>query len=298
MKIRGLAVFAVLVVLAQGSITLAAQVANQPGAKGQTPPTSVVEFPQNAGAPTAKSDCQGSPCEYPQPRITVAYPTSTAAPWTMHERIAWAANLVLVVLGYVGIMLAVSTLKKIEGQLKSVESVAGAAVDVAQAALLSAQAVVRSERPWILIAVEPSPDIPNSFTVVARNRGRTPAKIVGTSELVKIAIDESYLPKKPEYEDEGPSTPRSQIILLPGESMGIKSISRDDLKGICWSEEMHRRVENWEEKVYLYGKILYQDLIDTPERKVYETAWCCWYIHGRQKSGLVIAGPPEYNQHT
>jgi hypothetical protein len=213
-------------------------------------------------------------------------------------------------------MLAVSTLRKIESQtryaesvataaadafqsaLKSLESVAAAASGAAQAAMLNAEAIIRSERPWILISVEPSPGMPNNFTVMATNRGRTPAKIVATAERIKVAIDEARLPSTPEYENEGSSVPRSPTILLPGESIGIKPFSRDDLKGICWSEEMLRRVENWEEKVYIYGKVIYKDLVAPPDGQNYETAWCCWYIHGRQKSGLVIAGPPEYNLHT
>jgi hypothetical protein len=61
---------------------------------------------------------------------------------------------------------------------------------------------------------------------------------------------------------------------------------------------MIKRIENWEEKVFVYGKVLYRDLIEPADKQVHETSWCCWYIHGRQKSGLVIAGPPEYNVHT
>jgi hypothetical protein len=39
-------------------------------------------------------------------------------------------------------------------------------------------------------------------------------------------------------------------------------------------------------------------LIAPADSQEHETNWCCWYIHGRQTSGLVIAGPPEYNSHT
>jgi len=48
----------------------------------------------------------------------------------------------------------------------------------------------------------------------------------------------------------------------------------------------------------MYGRISYKDLIERPEGHMYETSWCCWYIHGRNKSGLVIAGPPQYNSHS
>ena len=76
--------------------------------------------------------------------------------WELHEKIAWAANLVLVILGYAGILLAISLLKKIDRQTGYAETAAEAAAASAQAALLNAQAVMHSERPWILISVEPS----------------------------------------------------------------------------------------------------------------------------------------------
>jgi len=219
-------------------------------------------------------------------------------PWTMHERILWGADLVLVILGYVGIMMCVSLLKKIDRQTGYAETAADAAAASAQAALLNAQAVVHSERPWILITVEPSRSVENSFTVMATNRGRTPARIIATEERTRIAIDEKHLPRTPEYVNEKPGAPLVPIILLPGEFTAIKPFSRDDVKGLCDSEERFKRIETWEEKVYLYGKITYEDLISPPVSQVHETNWCCWYIHGRQNSGLVMAGPVEYNSHT
>jgi len=308
MPIRGLALFAVLLVIPQASRPVFAQASDRTGGNGQTLSTPLNNLPQSAAGPTSN--------EYLQPRITVANPVPVPAAWTLRDQITWAANLVLVILGYVGIMLAVSTLRKIESQtryaesaataaadavqsaLKSMASVAAAATDAAQAARLNAEAIIHSERPWILISVEPSLGKQNNFTIVATNRGRAPAQIVATAERIKVATDEASLPSTPEYENEGPSAPRNPIILLPGESIGIKPFSREDLKGICWSEEMLRRVENWEEKVYIYGKVIYKDLVAPPDQQNHETAWCCWYIHGRQKSGLVIAGPPEYNLHT
>jgi hypothetical protein len=64
----------------------------------------------------------------------------------LHDRIAWAANLVLVLVGYVGIMLAISTLKKIERQTKYAEAAAEAAAECARAALLQAQAIIHSRK--------------------------------------------------------------------------------------------------------------------------------------------------------
>jgi hypothetical protein len=202
----------------------------------------------------------------------------------------------LAILGYVGIMLALFLLRKIERQTRAAETAAAAAAETAQAALLQAQAIVDAERPWLLISVAPSLTMENSFTVMVTNRGRTPASILSIAEQVTIAIDEAYLPATPEC---GESTaPRVPIILLPGESTTIKSLCREDAKRICESDEKFRRVENWDEKIFICGKVAYRDLIASREKHIHETAWCCWYIHGRQKSGLVVAGPPGYNLHT
>jgi hypothetical protein len=216
----------------------------------------------------------------------------------MPEWIAWAAFIVLAVLGYVGIMLALSTLRKIERQTAAAEAAAMAAHNSAQAALLNAQAIIDSERPWILITVEPSMQVDNGFVVTATNRGRSPAQIVSTSEQVMIAADETDLPRKSEQDNREPIAPKMPVILLPDESTGLKPFSRADARGYCESDEQFARIEGWEEKIFLFGRVVYRDLIAPPETQFHQTDWCCWYIHGRQKSGLVIAGPPEYNMHT
>jgi hypothetical protein len=215
----------------------------------------------------------------------------------LQERIGWAANLILVLIAYVGIMLALSTLRKIERQARYGEAAAHAAAESAKAALLLAQAQERAERPWIVIAPEPVPGIHDSFTVVATNRGRSPARIISLIDEVTIVHDESHLPPAPAFKNE-PHAPRVLTILLPGESTGIKSFHRDDVKSVCETTEDLHRVEEWETKIYLYGVITYADLRAPSEEPARETSWCCWYIHGRQKSGMVMAGPPEYNRHT
>jgi hypothetical protein len=300
MMFKGLAIFAVLFAITQAPAPVSGQATDQSGSSRQTPSlsTSSSTAPQSTGGPTAKTDCIGASCDYQQPRITVANPAPMPATWPLHDRIAWAANLVLVLMGYAGIMLAISTLKKIERQTKYAEAAAETAAECARAALLQAQAIVHSERPWILITVEPSRIKENSFTVMATNRGRTPARIIETSDRSKITIDEKNLPSIPEYGNEERSAPFTPIILLPGESAAIKPFCRDDVKGLCDSGEGFKRIETWDEKIFLYGKVIYKDLIAPTDSQVHESNWCYWYIHGRQKSGLVIAGPPDYNLHT
>jgi hypothetical protein len=286
----------------------------RPRQLGSTPAASISQpaavrpsaAPQTSGRPVsapdasaAPADCNGFPCDEQQQRpMIVTMPVPPPSPWLWRERLAWGANIVLALLGYVGIMMALSVLKKIERQTRSAETVAAAAAVSAQAALLNAQAIIDAERPWLLISVEPSLGQENSFIVMVTNRGRSPASIAGTSEQFRIAVDETHLPASPEYANAQPTPPLLPIILLPGETSGIKTFSRDEARGVCQSDEQFKKIEGWDEKIYLFGKITYRDLIAPPDKQTHETNWCCWYIHGRQKSGLVIAGPQGYNSHT
>ena len=301
MRLKGLAICAVLLALTQAPAAGAAQAGGQGGVTRPTPPVSAssANIPQETASPTPKSESAGGIQEIRPSHISVANPPPVARPgWTWQEKVTWAANLVLVILGYVGIMMALSLLKKIDRQTGYAETAAEAAAASSHAALMNAQAILHAERAWILISVEPSPSAENSFTITASNRGRTPARIIETTERARIAVDEEHLPGTPEYAEEKRSAPFTPIILLPGESTAIKLFCRDDARGLCDSEERYRRVETWEEKIFIYGKVIYKDLTAPTDSQAHETNWCCWYIHGRQNSGLVIAGPPEYNTHT
>jgi len=299
MNLKALAITTVLLALMQAPMAASAQASGRAGAERQAPPVSASSTTTPATSiPTPNIDSESAARNEPAPRITVANPPPTPMVWALHDKITWAATVVLAILGYVGILLALSLLKKIDRQTGYAETAAEAAAASAQAALLNAQALIHSERPWVLMTVEPSKAEENSFAVMATNRGRTPARIIATTNGSKIVIDEKHLPGKPEYKEQKTDTPLSPIILLPGESTPIEHFSRADVRGLCDSEERFRRIATWEERVFLYGKVTYKDLIAPSESQVHETNWCCWYIHGRQNSGLVIAGPPDYNSHT
>lgn len=265
-----------------------------------SPATNQSAFPSSAGGALGTTNSEDQPTH-----ITVATAAPAPAPWPVQDRILWGAQILLALLGYAGIMLAVSLLRKIERQTTYAETAAQAAADCAQAAtdsakaaLLHAQAIIGSERPWVLITIVPSRSIENGFTVIATNRGRGPAQVVAAIEETIIAVDETHLPAVPEYRAQESDSPFVSIILLPGEFMNIKAFCRDDVKAVCGSEEALKRVENWEERIFLYGKVVYRDLSAPASLPAHETGWCCRYIHGRQKSGLVMAGSQEYNVHT
>ncbi|MGB6743177.1 MAG: hypothetical protein WBE38_05915 [Terracidiphilus sp.] len=318
--------FALLALAAHGSLAAGGQESAQPApAGGQTAPHATTPaapraatathapgasqpfttHPASAAGGSAKpatpeppADCEAGPCDDQPAHISIATPAPAAAPWPWQDRIAWVANLMLVVLGYVAFTLAVPLLKRVERQTQYAETAAQAAAESAQAVLLQTQAVARAERPWVLITVEPSPKVENGFMVVATNRGRRPARIVSAVDKITTEADQEQLPQDPQYADARPNATLASVILLPGESTGIRPFSRDDVKGFCGSPEKLKRVENWEEVILLYGRIAYQDLMAEDDVALHESRWCCWYIHGRQNSGMVMAGSPAYNRHT
>lgn len=261
-----------------------------------TPSPAGTQTPGASNPAETAVNCQGGSCDAPQPHITIATPAPAPAVWPLQERISWVANLVLVLIAYAGVMIGLSLLRKIERQTHYAEITAQAAADSAKAALLFAQTQVQADRPWIVVAPEPVPGAHDRFNIVATNRGRSPARIVSVVDEIASAGDDSKLPDTPVYKNE-PQPPTAANILLPGESMEIKSFSRDEVSSVCESPEQLKLVESWLEKIYLYGNIVYLDLRSSDEKEVHQTTWCCWYIHGRQKSGMVTAGPPAYNRH-
>lgn len=298
MILKRLAVLAMLLAVPQAQLAARGQTSGPSAAKSATEGGVTSTAANPAGGPAASKDCQSGPCDYQPPHITIATPAPAPAPWPVQERIAWGANILLALVGYAGIMLALSTLKKIERQTKYGEIAATAAAESAEAALIHARAILNAERPWVLVTVAPSPSIQNGFTVIATNRGRSPARVVGMANETRIATGEAQLPGIPEYPVVDEEMPAVSIILLPGEFTTIKSFCRDDVKGLCASEEQFRRIENWEERIFIYGKIEYKNLMAPVDAAAHESRWCCRYIHGRQGSGLVMAGTQEYNVHT
>ena len=247
-------------------------------------------------APTTGADAAQQADPATPPQIVVNAPPAQAAPWTWHDQVLWGALLVLVILGYIGVLLGFKMLKNIQKQTEFGVAAAQAALQCANAALESSQAIVDSGRPWIVVTIEPFLTVEHGFKVMATNRGRTPARIMAKADCVKIAQDETRLPQTPDFETGKSATPFEPIILLPGESAGIRPFRRSDVRSYCANDEQFKRVEKWEEKIYLYGRIVYRDLISPLDQPNHETDWCCWYVYG-DKDALVIAGPPEYNKH-
>ncbi len=300
MTIKSAVVLLVLLAATLACQAVGEQATGNDSASDQTAPMRSVSSTgsSDGSRPTEKNDVDSEARNYPPPRITVAAPVQAPSGWPVPDRIAWVASLLLTVMGYVGIMLAVSILRKIERQTQSVERAVDSAAAIAQSALLHAQAIVRAERPWIMVTAEPSPGFENASTVVATNRGKSPARIIATAEGMAIAVDEAHLPPVPEYETAKMGVLPYPIVLLPGESSSLRIFGWEDAKRFCSTGERLKRVEDWDEKIFLYGKITYEDFVAPAGRETHETSWCCWYIAGQRRSGLVTVAVPGFNVQT
>jgi len=303
---KGLAALVVLAALLNGSTQATGQTKNAgsgivPVAQGSAPGDAPLGSATSATAATdsyaANPACPDGNCEPTQPHITIATAASAARSWPWQERVAWGANIVLAILGYVGIMIALSTLRKIERQTRSSEEVAQAAAESAQAALLHAQAMVRAERPWIVVTSEPSAAQDSASLIVATNRGRSPARIERSLDAMATAADDSSLPGNPALARGKQLNPVDGMILLPGESTSILIFDRNEISNLFETDKEWKEIASGAVKVYLYGKITYRDLTAPDNAEPHMTGWCLQYMHGRQKSALVAAGPQAYNRH-
>ncbi|MDE3162550.1 MAG: hypothetical protein KGL64_04765 [Acidobacteriota bacterium] len=233
-----------------------------------------------------------------QPQIIVTSPPPAANTWLWHERVAWAASIVLAVLGYVGILLALRTLGAIRRSNEASLETARAALTASESMLSQTKALLEFERPWILVHVEASLTAENSFMVTASNRGRRPARITQLIDQVNMVPADAELPPNPEFDATETPDQEEPTILLPGESTVIARFHRKDIAQICKTESQLQRVASWKEVIYLLGRVTYLDISPaSADASPYQTDWCCRYIHGETKSALIIGGPQAYNRH-
>lgn len=283
-------------------IALLASLAAPAPVTAQTPAASSANRPNaahpNAATPAEAPNPDASAAPSQPPQIIVNPPSIPVPEWGWREQATWGANIVLAVLGYVGIMLGLRALKRIDRTMEVGTATAQAAMETATAALSLAQAIANSERPWIVVTVEPFLTMESSFKVMAANRGRSPARIVASIDQVRVATDETELPTTPEFDAPSQADEAEPIVLLPGEATGIWAFNREDLAAICKTADALKRVERWQATLFLYGRISYMDLGAADEKHMHETYWCCRYIHGDKNSALVMAGRPAYNKHS
>jgi hypothetical protein len=192
--------------------------------------------------------------------------------WPWYDKVEWTGNLLLVLVGIVGIGVAVCTLKKIERQTKAGEI-------AAEAALLNVKALITSERPWLLVSTQPidrSPGIIRSvfdeadYEVRAVNRGNTPAELVEGHCSMKVQPAHGFIP--PANLDDPISAPRDNLTVRD-QSFLIRQVDTS-----MFSE---KSIEGTDPKVlHVYGKLSYWDTFRDRfdlRNQPYVTQWCFTY---------------------
>ncbi len=178
----------------------------------------------------------------------------------------------------------------------------------ADAALLNAQIVANSERPWLLVSSEHIADTVTSG-VYAKNRGRTPCKIVQSAgpfwlflearEVLKVRYKGETM--RPDY---GRLTSLEEpIILLPEEATYIFQLFMQEVRDRCETEERYRMLEEGRLDLFIYGVLYYRDLLNPEPASLHATSWCCRYItspNGTETHNRLsmMFGLPGYTAHT
>lgn len=181
--------------------------------------------------------------------------------WTFYLAVAVAVTAILQVVG-IGFQIAI-----FRKQTALMTGALAAAQSSAEAAKLNAQAIINSERPWLLIVIKPVMGPMGGFNVHVRNRGRTPAMITAAHIGCEAVKSISGLPNEPRY------TSRNLVqdrIVMP-----------DGAARIIWfdSGTLHRMLDgrfpqfSWEGEVYIFGTVLYRDLLNPSPTELHETRW-------------------------
>lgn len=112
-----------LFALMHAGTAIAAQDTSDTPAPRSNPDSSVTQTPRKPATPadgsTAANPASEEPAPSNQPQIIVNPPAPPPVEWGWRQQLTWGATIVLAVLGYVGIMLALRTLKSIDKHLES-----------------------------------------------------------------------------------------------------------------------------------------------------------------------------------
>lgn len=147
----------------------------------------------------------------------------------------------------------------------------------AEGAFLNAQAVINAERPWLLVTLEEVSGPGTGFIIRAKNKGRTPAMIMSARIGCVVAENVEKLPKEPPYGDG--SLVQDHIVIPEDEP----SVGWFDLNAL---NKMTGNKAAWlEGQTFVFGIVLYRDLLDLSQTKPHETRWIYAYYPARGEFG-------------
>ncbi len=137
----------------------------------------------------------------------------------------------------------------------------------AQGAFLNAQAVINAERPWMLVSVKSSLGEIGGFDVSVKNKGRTPA-MVSEAWMGCVAVKKvSELPLPAVFPMDNPIKNK---VIIPGGTAHIIWFDQRLFKALLGDNLPQ---SDWEEQIFVHGKVLYRDLANPDKSVVHETRW-------------------------
>ncbi|MGA2876414.1 MAG: hypothetical protein ABSE82_12850 [Nitrososphaerales archaeon] len=168
----------------------------------------------------------------------------------------------------------------------------------AEAALLNAQALINAERPWIMVTVEEVTGRSGGFNLYMTNKGRTPAMVTGAYIGCVAVKDISSLPTKSPY---GPGSMATDRIVLQGEKLPVTWFDGTTLKKIVGNGFPSAP---WDGDIFVFGKVLYRDLLSPSTNPLHETRWIGLYqLPSGESSDSIfsfqgIGVPDEYDRYS
>lgn len=154
-------------------------------------------------------------------------------------------------------------------QMTVMKSQAAAAAANAESARLTAQAAINAQRPWIVIDIESTDD--QSYRVIGRNKGRSPADIIDGYCGVGVYPVESFTVTDDKM---GPLLAPLQPLIIADGWFNVITINRAS-----------HEIDNTElppKMLYFFGRIRYWDTFTNrtpPTARPYETRWCVNWIN-------------------
>jgi hypothetical protein len=183
-----------------------------------------------------------------------------------------------------------------QSQADAAKDAAEAAKANAEAARLNAQVVLDTERPLIVMSVEPLTGAPGVFVFRATNKGRTPAEFASGDATFCFATRPDDLRVPPIYH--APFVSPAQALLTRNEGFDISPDGVNPESMISAAPGMREQTQMSNQFLFFYGRVIYRDVFSKEGRKHvhYETRWCYNYDVFRRQ--FIRTGPDEYNRFT
>lgn len=193
-------------------------------------------------------------------------------------------------------------------QANALTQQASAAEKAANAARMNAEAIIKSGRPWLLVADLRTPylkPIEDNFMnprathclFFAKNYGNTPAKIVAHRFELQIG-DNPVRPPEGDRVFKISANPHFEAIIPPG-PVPVPWEAQFFPDGFIRSEQLED-VTKQSKFLWLCGAVIYIDTFETEPRREYRSTFCYLYETRTNADSpfWALTGPPEYNEAT